>query len=258
MEWFYQIKIRVDSVYGSGDYPVAVQGITEQPSKVDVCRWLETEYPEYFEGNKVAQKLSKKTEQLVYVTIFELDDYWKRYWTQEITCAVCGSKTSLLAMKKNLGCVSYNNFACSVECEKLLPEVLEKRRVENTEEYWNKQCSYYYIYRIAHKTNGKCYVGYTEREPVFRWWEHLKHSDLPIGIALQAEGIQNFTFEILECHPKDMKTKQEMHEIETNYILQYNSIENGYNCIVSKAPTTPAVKSKALFNIDEGVEISND
>lgn len=245
MEYFYQIKIK--DGFDSMMYPVAVQGVVEQPSKLDVCRWLETEYPEYFECNKVAQKLTKKTEQLVYATIFELDEYWKEYWSQEIECAVCGRKTPLLTLKKHLGTINFSRFTCSVDCEKLLPEHLEKQRVENSEEYWNSRCSYYYIYRIAHKTNGKCYIGYTEREPVFRWWEHLKHSDLPIGVALQTEGIQNFTFEILECYPKDTKTVQEMHEIETKHILAYDSINNGYNCVVSKSVTEPTVKQKPLF-----------
>lgn len=250
MEWFYQIKIKVDGTsFRSAEYPVAVQGVIEQPTKVDVCRWLESEYPEYFEGNRVAQKLSKKTEQLVYVTIFELDDYWRGYWLQDIECAVCRKKTPLIKLKTHLGSINFSRFTCSVDCEKMLPEYLEKKRIENTEDYWNRQCSYYYIYRIAHKTNGKCYIGYTEREPVFRWWEHLKHSDLPIGVALQTEGIQNFTFEILECHLKETKTKEEMHAIETNYMLEYDSIENGYNCIMSKTPVTASVKSKELFSL---------
>lgn len=245
-EYYYQIKIQ--DGHNSFMYPVAVKGIAEAEDKTSLCRWLESEYPEYFEGNKVAQKLSKKTEQIVFVTIFPLTDYWKEYWTSSVECVTCGKQVPLIEIQPNLGEIYLPTFTCCPECRANMEQALQQRKEDNYDEYWSKRCGYYYIYKITHKTNGKCYIGYTEREPVFRWWEHLKHSDLPIGQALQSEGIQMFTFEILECHSKDSKTKQEMHEIETNYILTYDSINNGYNCVVSKSVSQPTVKQHKLFD----------
>lgn len=234
MEYFYQIKLATDR-YDTFNRPVLVQNIVEKENKQEVLRYIESEYPEYFEGNKVAQKLSKKSEQIVYVTIFELDEYWKSYWTQTIKCAVCGREVPLLSINQNLGYVQLNRFTCSPECELAYPEHSAMVRDQQNEDYWNSRCNYYYIYKITHKVTGKCYIGYTEREPIFRWWEHLKHSELPIGQALKTEGIEMFTFEVIEKHSKDSKTKQEMHAIETKHILAHDSIDNGYNCVVSSA-----------------------
>lgn len=229
MEFIYQIKIAPNN-YDVFCRPVLAQGIIDVDSKADVISYVEKEYPEYFEGNKVAQKLSKKSEQIVYVSIFELDDYWKSYWTQEVECMICHKKVPLIQTKNNLGNIGIKSFVCSVPCEEK-----RKKRAENEyEEYWSDRCQYYYIYKITNKTNGKAYIGYTEREPLFRWWEHFKHSNLPIGIALKEEGIESFTFEVLEKHSKTDKTVDEMHEIETRYIQLFDSINSGYNCIVSR------------------------
>lgn len=227
MEFLYQIKLAT-SEYNPFNRPVLANGIIERDSKKEVLDFIEKEYPEYFDGNKVSQKLSKKSEQLVYVTIHELDDYWKNYWKQEMECDVCHKKVPLIQVKNQLGSLSH--FICSAKCE----EELEKRRAEAGDEFWNDRCSFYYIYKITNKVDGKVYVGYTEREPIFRWWEHFKHSQLPIGQALKEQGIENFTFEVLEKHSKNEKSIEEMHAIETRYISEFDSILNGYNCMVSK------------------------
>lgn len=229
MEFIYQIKIAT-SEYDNFNRPIATQGIVTAETKKEVINFIEAEYPEYFIGNKVAQKLSKKTEQIVYVSIYELDDYWKKYWKQEVECMVCHKKIPLIQTKNHLGNIILSKFTCCIECE----ERRKERASNETEEYWNDRCQHYYIYKIINKENGKMYVGYTEREPIFRWWEHFKHSHLPIGAALKTFGIEKFTFEVLEKHSKEDKSIEEMHEIETKYIRLYDSIENGYNCMVSK------------------------
>lgn len=229
MDYLYQIKMcHPDSEYGNKN--VITQDIITEENKKKVIAFLEDEYPEYFEGNKVAQKLSKKSEQQVYVTIYELDDYWKKYWLQEVECMVCGKKVPLIHTKNHLGNINIKKFTCSIDCE----EKRKKRAENEIEEYWNDRCSYFFIYKITNKHNGKMYIGFTEREPIFRWWEHFKHSNLPIGEALKTDGIENFTFEVLEKHSKEEKSVEEMHEIETKYITLYDSIKTGYNCIFSK------------------------
>lgn len=228
-EFIYQIKLCSDN-YETYNRPVLTQEIIEAENKKEVIKLIEEKYPEYFEGNKVSQKLSKKSEQIVYVTIYELDNYWSNYWKQEIECMICHKKIPLIQTKNHLGNINIKHFTCSIKCE----EKRKEKADNDIDEYWNERCLYYFIYKITNKINKKVYIGYTEREPIFRWWEHFKHSQLPIGIALKEFGIENFTFEVLEKHLKTEKTIEQMHNIETNYILKYNSIIDGYNCIVSK------------------------
>lgn len=86
------------------------------------------------------------------------------------------------------------------------------------------------IYKITNKTNQMCYIGQAKniRE---RFREHLKCGlgiDTPVANklyqAMLQEGIDNFTFELLEeCAAANLNEK------ESFYIDLYNSYDYGYN-----------------------------
>ena len=86
------------------------------------------------------------------------------------------------------------------------------------------------IYKITNTLNQMCYIGQSV-DCRKRWNEHCKCGvgiDTPQGNklykAMQEDGLENFTFEILEkCTP------EELNEKEKYYIDLYNSINFGYN-----------------------------
>ena len=86
------------------------------------------------------------------------------------------------------------------------------------------------IYKITNKTNTLCYIGQAKKIRE-RWREHMKCGlgiDTPANNklyqAMYKEGIDNFTFEMLEeCTAADLDEK------ETFYINLYNSYDYGYN-----------------------------
>lgn len=86
------------------------------------------------------------------------------------------------------------------------------------------------VYKITNIKNQLCYVG--QAVNVYkRWNDHLKAAlgiDTPQGNklyqAMAADGIDNFTFELLEtCE------KEQLNEKEQYYIDLYNSVAFGYN-----------------------------
>ena len=86
------------------------------------------------------------------------------------------------------------------------------------------------IYKITNKLNGMSYIGQAKdiRE---RWREHLKcglgidtPSNNKLYQAMLKDGVDNFTFELLELCPKD-----ELNEKESFYIQLYQTKESGYN-----------------------------
>ena len=85
----------------------------------------------------------------------------------------------------------------------------------------------YSLYKITNLLNNKNYIGITNRNPYERFAEHKKPSSKSfIGKAIQANGIENFSFEILLTNIKD----NEISKIEREYIQKYNSLlPNGYN-----------------------------
>lgn len=86
------------------------------------------------------------------------------------------------------------------------------------------------IYKITNLITGECYIGQS-KDVRKRWYEHMKAAigiDTPVGnklyAAMQAQGIDNFTFELLEeCQPQDLDKK------EKYFIELYHSDSLGYN-----------------------------
>jgi len=86
------------------------------------------------------------------------------------------------------------------------------------------------IYKITNMTSGKCYVGQAVNIAE-RWKQHIKRgmgADAPtqnkLYPAMLKEGVDNFTFEIIEeC------SRAELNEKEKYWITFYQGMEFGYN-----------------------------
>ena len=85
----------------------------------------------------------------------------------------------------------------------------------------------YSLYKITNLLNNKHYIGVTNRNPEERFAEHKKPSSKSfIGKAIQSDGIENFSFEVLLTNIEDNKISS----LECEYIKKYNSLlPNGYN-----------------------------
>lgn len=86
------------------------------------------------------------------------------------------------------------------------------------------------IYKITNKLNNKCYIGQSVDIKI-RWLQHIYEGkrNNPQGKLYHAifnEGIENFSFEVLEECPLDEKI---LNEKERYWIEFYNSFEEGYN-----------------------------
>jgi len=81
-----------------------------------------------------------------------------------------------------------------------------------------------YIYKYSFM--GKSYIGSTN-DIKKRQTEHETNSTYKFGRAIKRIGFSNFKFEILET--VKYYDKADLYEIENNYIIKYDSVNNGYN-----------------------------
>lgn len=83
------------------------------------------------------------------------------------------------------------------------------------------------IYKIENKLNGKIYIGQSNNIER-RFKEHQtkgESSRIPVDIAIQKYGRNNFTYDIVE-----ETSIENLNEAEKFWIQKFNSIEKGYNC----------------------------
>ena len=206
-------------------------GLSLLETKQEVLEEVKNLYPELFADKvKVPQRTKKDEYNVPFVKIYPSTEYWEEKWLEKIPCTVCGKSGASRIELQNKQ-LPKKPYFCSSECSSAYNPLAERMQIQ--EEHYNNICPYYYIYKVTNKEDGKCYVGFTERQPFFRWYEHLVHSNLPFGQTLNKLGLKAFIFEILEEVPKIESSIEEMHRIESEYIEKYNSISNGYNMVVS-------------------------
>lgn len=84
-----------------------------------------------------------------------------------------------------------------------------------------------HIYTFKNLTNGKIYVGQTNK-PKKRLWEHFqaaeKGRDSLLCYAIRKYGKENFVFEVIEDCEDSLANEREEY-----WISQFDSFENGYN-----------------------------
>lgn len=217
--------------------------------KKEVKKILLEKYPQFFPDGKIFEKESKTNKfQIFYVLIYPLYDYEVNALNSgSWTCSGCGHvhENRYIHSPKTYGNIGENYLFCNPyhdgrdtsfsndACLKLLKNKGNDGEQEPFDDLgYSQPDSVSYIYKITEKDTGKCYIGKTKNAPFFRWWQHLKHSPSPFGYRLRTTPISNWLFEVIEELPPILSNK-EILEKESEYILRYDSINNGYNTLIS-------------------------
>jgi len=231
------------------DATIIYEKLIYAKDKKDVKKILMEKYPQFFPENKVYEKESvKNPNQIFYVLIYPLREFEIILMNEgEWVCSGCGQKyeNKYLNPPKNYTKIGKDyNFCNYYEkgrdpnidpdiCLNLFKGKVEENGIEPPDNMMfvnSDSCSY--IYKVTEKATGKSYIGKTKNAPFFRWWEHLKHSRSPFGLHLKNTDLKEWTFEVLETLQPYVKEK-EILRIESEYILKYDSINNGYNSVIS-------------------------
>lgn len=88
-----------------------------------------------------------------------------------------------------------------------------------------------YIYRILCIKNNKSYIGccknfYIRKRTHLQHLTRNNHHSVKLQNAWNKHGSGNFVFEIL----KENVSKENIFDVEIDFIKKYNSFKNGYNC----------------------------
>ena len=101
-----------------------------------------------------------------------------------------------------------------------------------------------FIYRISNNHTGRTYVGMTKQPAERRWVQHkLKAKNLSgntteLHTAMNNEGIENFSFEVIEECSSSVVSEREIH-----WINELNSHRDGYNQCTPREKKDDVIKS---------------
>jgi group I intron endonuclease len=87
-----------------------------------------------------------------------------------------------------------------------------------------------HIYKFTHLVSGRCYIGQTTQDPNRRRLEHISDSryttkEYHFHNALRKYGVDSFVFEVIDS----ANSLEELNLLEEKYVVQYDSINNGFN-----------------------------
>lgn len=242
MRKFKAIIRVVKSVNNSywGSDTVHTEPIIEAEDKAGVKKQLVELFPQFFQNGKVYERESKDQAQFFYVLIYPLFEWEikainKGSWI----CNGCSQPHENRYISKPFK--DYRDESVNEYCDRNCFNTHFTARYQTSGEMpdnmtFVRKDSSIYIYKITEKETNKCYIGKTKNEPVWRWWDHYKKSGSPFGIYLQSKPISCFTFEVIDILPNSLSDTQ-VFEIESKWILKYDSIQNGFNTTISNKKT---------------------
>jgi hypothetical protein len=230
-----------ESNYSFGNVDVIREPLIYANDKDEVKEILLNKYPQFFQKGKIYERETKDTAQFFYVVIFPLYNFEEEWIREgEWSCAQCGQIHENKYISKpqmNDRLFGGDVLFCRTDesdCMKLY-KIGQFKNVEFPDDVnYITVDSLNYIYKITEKSTGKSYVGKTKNAPFFRWWNHLKHSSSPFGLYIRNSKLSDWTFEVLEELPSEIQDS-EVFRIESDYIKKYDSINNGFNAVISKA-----------------------
>lgn len=235
------VKSLIDNTNSFASVTVLKEPLILAQDKSQVKKILLDMYPQFFQNGKIYEKETKDQAQFFYVLIYPLMEHELNLINEgEWVCSQCGqvhenkyiSKPKLserLLGSKLMFCNSDDNYCL----ESYLKNKYSKLDFPD-DVHHIKVDSLNYIYKCTEKHSGKCYIGKTRNAPFFRWWNHLTKSSSPFGVYLRGTKLSDWTFEVLEELPPNIDDS-EVFRIESEYINKFDSINNGFNSLISSS-----------------------
>lgn len=241
-----------DDYWGFDTVEVIREPLIEAKDKAEVKKILSDRYPQFFQNGKVYERETKDQAQFFYVVIFPLYEHEKKQIEKgSWTCASCGQiheNRYFSRPRYSERLFGLDTLFCQSDDDHCMKEFIKSKNdgIEIPDDVnFIKADSPNYIYKCTEKKTGKCYIGKTRNAPFFRWWNHLSHSNSPFGIYLRQTKLSDWSFEVLEELPSNIKDS-EVFKVESKYILQFDSIKNGFNSVISNKKVIS--KSGTLFD----------
>ncbi len=240
MEFYFDIKAKENSSreYSDWSWPPIWSGKISAESKANARVLINEEY-----GRSFIMRFSKKNpDEPFLLSIKEMTPYLTKRFEVRI-CEVCENEFTI--NEKYITGSSGSNNVCNDDC---FNKYQSNRRAENSlsfdrNDYLNPPV----IYKITNIQTDMDYIGKSIRSFTLRWWEHIKAGKLSsenqehcFYKAIKESSLIDWTYQVIEVIEKypeacvDYLSKERhITERESYWIEKYDSVNNGYNSVIS-------------------------
>lgn len=246
--YYYHIKSK--NAEGYWAWPPIFCGQVEGVDKMDARKKLEELYGVHLPMGAPKKNADKQD------LLLHLEDMTNKKYLQDRfmdrVCNVCG-RTYTENEKYLLGVGGYASH-CSKECT---DNYKYEEAIDNDVNFDFNGIHDAVIYKITCKTTGKCYIGKTTQAFTLRWYQHFYQSaNTKFHKAIKEHGICEWTFEVIERIdiPKNVRggdKEKVITERETYWMGVYDSVNNGYNTMISQRLADIPDELPSLFQNEE-------
>lgn len=236
--FFYQIKARLTepevglySGTSNWEWPPIFCGKVEAENKKEAKKIIDDEYGRVF-PLRVLQTDLKQYPFLLNVEKIKIGSRQEDLFKPQ-TCIHCKSIFYVIDKYNDSRVYNKGFDYCSDKCKQDSDGIRESLRLQGLALSGNSEPV---IYKITNKVTGKCYIGKTTQVFTLRWYQHFfQNGNCKFHEEIKKSKVSDWIFQVQEIIviPEGVKDILEIEKLiierERHYILQFDSIENGYN-----------------------------
>lgn len=167
----------------------------------------------------------------IFISIWQANKYTDEYF-HEMQCELCQSTFTMSDKRKDSHNTDMGKRFCSNECKK---EMLRLGKSTKLGERNFKGSCQGVIYKITNKKTNMFYVGKTQNNFAYRWYQHFYCSEArALNNAIEKYELSDWLFEVIEIvrvNPAlDFTSKKKIiSDREKFWIKKLDAINKGYN-----------------------------
>lgn len=226
--FYYQIKAKkatADCSYyfdSPWSFPPIFSGKVKAENKKIAKQLIEEEYNREF-PLRVLKKDIDSHDFLLHISEIKENDIRTQNLFENNICKECEGEFRTIDLYNDINEKYKGTEFCSWSCK-------EKHYSKNisTEPYKSYPKV---IYKITNTVENKCYIGQTKQSFTLRWWQHFSNpNETKFHEAIKKHALIAWRFEIIEI----CENENELLERESYWIKHFDSIDSGYNSVISK------------------------
>lgn len=230
--FYFQVKGKSD--WGSWSFPPIYSDRVFAKDKKEAKSLIEEQFDRKL-PLRVLNKDRDKEPFLLRITEITEDDIKTKSLFDIRECQLCGNEFRVIDHYNDSNEIYKGKEYCSNNCK---VKGYERDKAFVSDHFDPRSQHPTVIYKITNKVSNLCYIGKTSQCFTLRWYQHFYHGgSSKFHSAIKSSKYTDWEFTIIEVlveAPEGISNADYALERESYWIKKLNTIENGYNSVISR------------------------